>query len=80
MVGELYFLRHPVLVHLSVLIPYVALGYGRTEPTARVVTEIVWIEYNGVSKSAHSANSGILKNVKISKLDNKLLHVRILNP
>lgn len=80
MVSELYFLCHPILVHLGILIPNVPLGDGGGETCSGIVAEIVWVELDWLSIGARTSHGLVLKNPYISKLDDKLLHVGILHP
>jgi hypothetical protein len=65
-VGELYLLGHPVLVHLGVLVPNVPLRNDGGKTSTGIVAEIVGVELNWRGIGARTSHSLVLKNVDIS--------------
>lgn len=72
--------RHPVFVHVRVLVPNLLLGHCAYKSAPLVGIEKVGIKLHWRRKRVRSTNLLTQNNPEISQLYNQLFHVIILDP
>jgi len=77
---ELNTLRHPILIHVRILIPDVSLRHGGAKASSGETVEIVRVKLDWISESIGAANCLWLQYSDISQLNTNLLHVIVLDP
>lgn len=80
MVDEFNLLSHPILVHLSVLVPDISLWDHRRESSSRIEAEVVWIELDRRSICGNSSHLLVLQQMNIGEFDHRHLHVIVAGP